>query len=69
MHSKVNLLKPDCGEGKYSVYCEVPSVGPSKENGQLLVKNSKLPHGFGGRDFIYFLMATLVALGSSGVRG
>ena len=32
-HSKVNLLTPGCGEGKYSVYCRTPS----KENGQLML--------------------------------
>ena len=49
--SKANVLTPGCGEGKYSIYCKVPSVGPSKENGQLMLRRPKLPNGFQGRVF------------------
>ena len=47
MGSKTNLLTPGCGEGKYSVYCRVPS----KENKQLVLKRPELPNGFQGRVF------------------
>ena len=42
---KANLVTPGCGEGKYSVYCKAPNVGPSK-NGQLVPKRLELPSGF-----------------------
>ena len=45
--SKANLLTLGCGEGKYSIYCRVPS----KKNGQLMLKSSELPNGFQGRVF------------------
>ena len=46
-HSKVNLLTPGCGEGKYSVYCRVPN----KENAWLMLKIPKLSDNFEGRSF------------------
>ena len=45
--SKANALTPDCGEGKYSIYCKAPR----KENGRLMLKRPKLPYGFQGRGF------------------
>ena len=47
VHSKASVLTLDCGEGKYSVYCKVPSV----ENGQLRLKRLELSPGFWGRVF------------------
>ena len=47
MSSKTNLLTPDCGEGKYSVY----GKAPRKENGQLMPKSFKLPSRFSGGVF------------------
>ena len=53
-HSKANLLTPGCDKGEYSVYCRAPC----KENGQLMLKRPKLPHGFEGR-FGFFFVTTL----------
>ena len=46
MCNKANLLTPVCGEGKYNVYCKAPSVRPSKETWQLMLKKPELPDGF-----------------------
>ena len=45
--SKASPLMPGCGDGKHSIYCRAPS----KENGQFMLKRSKLPDGFQGRGF------------------
>ena len=45
--SKANLLTPGWGEGKYSIYCRVPS----KEKRQVMLKGLELPDGFHGRGF------------------
>ena len=37
-HSKAAVLTLGCGEGKYSIYCRLPS----KENGQLMLKRPRL---------------------------
>ena len=50
-HDKASLLTPGYDEGKYRVYCKTPSVGPRKENGQLLLKRPEPPNGFRRRDF------------------
>ena len=47
IHSKVNLLTPGFGEGKYSIYYRVSN----KENRQLMIKRPKLPEDFQGRGF------------------
>ena len=39
-----------CGEGKYSVYCKAPKMGPIK-NRQLMLKRPKPPDAFQGRFF------------------
>ena len=44
--SKVNLLIQGCGEGKCSIYCKAPNMGPSEENGHLMLKRPKLPYDF-----------------------
>ena len=49
--SKVNLLIQGCGEGKCSIYCKAPNMGPNKENGHLMLKRPKLPYDFWGRVF------------------
>ena len=49
-HSKANLLTPDCGEGKHSIYFRLPS----KDNGQLTLKRRELLDGFQERFFILF---------------
>ena len=36
---------------KCSIYCKTPNLGPSKENGQLMLKRPELPDGFWGRAF------------------
>lgn len=50
MHSKASLLTLSCGEVKYSLLSGT-HVGPSKVNGQLLLKRPELPDGFQGRAF------------------
>lgn len=47
MHSKANLLIPGGGEGKYWVYCRMPSA----ENRQLMLERLKLPDGFQSKVF------------------
>ena len=51
MHNKANLMTPGCGQGKYSVYCKAPNMGPNKENRKLRLTRPKLPSGFQGRGF------------------
>ena len=46
-----NLLTLDHGKVRYSVYCKTSKMGPSKENGQLVLKRPGLPDGFQERDF------------------
>lgn len=41
-----NLLTLDHGKVKYSVYCKASKMGPSKENGQLVLKRLGLYDGF-----------------------
>ena len=50
-HSKINLLTLSDDEGKNSIYCKVPSMGPSKENGQLMLERPELTEGFQGKIF------------------
>ena len=64
--SKANLLTLGCGEGKYSVYCKAPNVGPSKENGQLMRKRPKLPNGFQGSVLFIYLCIYLFIFGCAG---
>ena len=45
--NKANLLTPGWGEGKYNLYCRVPS----KAKGQLKLKGPELPNGFQGKNF------------------
>ena len=45
--SKVSLLTPASGAGKYSIYLRVPS----EEYGQLMLKRTELPCSFQGRIF------------------
>ena len=40
------MLTPDCGEGKYSVYCRAPN-----KNRQLMLKRPKIIDDFQERDF------------------
>ena len=49
--SKANLLTPGCGVEKYSAYCKETNMGPSKENGQLMLKRPTLPDGSWGKAF------------------
>ena len=46
--STSSLVALNCGEGKYSIYCEASSVGPIKKYGQLTFE---FPNDFQGRIF------------------
>ena len=42
MDNNANLPPMGFGEGKYSVYCKATNMGPSKQNGQLMLKKPKV---------------------------
>lgn len=52
MHIKAKQLTPGCGEGQ-QFYCKMPSVGPSKENKQIMVKIPELLDGFSQGVFVF----------------
>ena len=52
MGSKADLPISGCGEGKYGVYSKMQNVEPSKENGRLKLKRSKLSDRLQGRVLI-----------------
>ena len=49
--SKANPLTLGCGEGKHRVFSKASNMGPSKKNGQLMLKRPKVPNGFQGSVF------------------
>ena len=48
MRSKAKQLTLDSEDEKNSVSHKVPSIGSSKENGQLILQRPELPDGFWG---------------------
>ena len=59
MRSKAKQLTLGSEDEKYSVSHKVPSIGSSKENGQLILQRPELPDGFWGR--VLKTRASLVA--------